>query len=447
MAISNITGTPNAAPPAAAEAASSGIPLVVKRNMLYIAAAQALVGVGTQLTPSLGALIAVRLIGSPAFAGVATSLLGLSRVLVSYPMGTVTDRYGRKVGLIAGLLVAMLGAVITGFSVTTASFVMFMAGIFVFGCGIGGVQQLRVAAADMFPPARRAEGVGMLLTGSMVGSFGGTGLIALANALGPQWHMDPAALAWFIAPASFLPALLLVMLVHPDPKYIGANLGRYWRGYVAPAPLPAPAVAAKVSPLEYARDYPKLATFVSSFFVQGNMSMMMALTALALDAHGHDLSAISLAVAIHVVGMFGLSLPLGWLADRAGRKPVMLGGVIVGGISSVVIVASSDYWVVVLGSALVGVGWAGVNVAATALLSDIAPAAERGRVIGSNDTFASLAHVSMPIAGGLLAQAFGLQCVGWTTLALSLIPAAFLLRLQEPAPGRFPQSSYNRLGE
>ena len=446
MAISNIT-TANAAPPTAAEVASQGIPPVVKRNMLYIAAAQALVGMGTQLTPSLGALIAVRLMGSTAFAGMATSLLGLSRVMVSYPMGAITDRFGRKIGLIAGLLVAMLGAALTGFSVVTASGWLFAAGIFVFGSGIGGGQQLRGAAADMFPPARRAEGVGLLLTGSMVGSFGGTGLVTLANFLGPQWHMDPAALAWFIAPASFLPALLLVLLVSPDPKHIAANLGRYWRGYVAPPPRPVAVGAPKVSPLEYARDYPKLATFVCSFFVQGNMTMMMALTALALDAHGHGLSEISLAVAIHVVGMFGLSLPLGWLADRIGRKPVMLGGVIVGGISSVVIVASSDYWIVVLGSALVGVGWAGVNVAATVLLSDIAPASERGRVIGSNDTFASLAHVSMPIAGGLLAQAFGLQCVGWTALALSLIPAAFLLRLQETAPGRFPQSSYSRLGE
>ena len=128
------------------------IPGVVRRNMALIAVTQALVGVGTQLTPSLGAVMAIRLLGSNTFAGLATSLLGLSRMLVSYPIGAVTDRYGRKAGLVGGLLVAMLGAALAGLAMVTASFALFVVAIFVFGSGVGGVQQLRVAATDMFPP-------------------------------------------------------------------------------------------------------------------------------------------------------------------------------------------------------------------------------------------------------------------------------------------------------
>lgn len=408
--------------------------------MVYIAATQALAGVGTQLTPSLGAVMAVRLLGSNTFAGLATSLLGLSRMLVSYPIGMVTDRYGRKAGLIGGLLVAMVGAVLAGLAMAFTSFPLFVMAIFVFGCGVGGVQQLRVSATDMFPPARRAEGVGFLLTGSLIGTFGGTGLVSFANAMAPGWRMDPIVLAWILAPATFLPALLLVLRVHPDPKVIAANLSRYYPSYVPPTVRPGP--APKVSLRNYARDYPKLTAFVCSFFVQGNMTLMMALTALVIDHHGMGLPAISFAVAVHVAGMFGLSLPLGRLADRVGRRRVMLGGVAVGGLSSVVVVASSEYWVILTGICLVGIAWSGVNVAATVLLADTTPAAERGRVIGSNDTFASLAHMSMPLAGGALAEAFGLPFVGYTVLALSVIPALFLLRLEEPSPGRFPQSSY-----
>src|ERR1043165_2614163 len=148
---------------AAAKEGRAPIPRVVKRNLTFIAIAQALVGAGSQLTPSLGAIIAKRLSGSDAFIGVATSLTGLSRMLVSYPVGSFTDRYGRKAGLVLGLLVAMIGTLVTGTSVLVESFPMFILGMFVFGCGMGAVQQLRVAATDMFPPSRRAEGLGILL--------------------------------------------------------------------------------------------------------------------------------------------------------------------------------------------------------------------------------------------------------------------------------------------
>jgi MFS family permease len=174
------------------------------------------------------------------------------------------------------------------------------------------------------------------------------------------------------------------------------------------------------------------------------MTMMMALTALVLDHHGYGLSAISVGVAVHVVGMYGLSLPFGRAADRFGRKPVLLTGVIVGGLASVVIVASGSYFIIVLGTFLVGVGWSAVNVAATVLLADTSTPEERGRVIGANDTFAAMAHVSMPLLGGLLASATSLQVVAVAALSLSAIPLAFAWCIHEPSPGVFPQSSTHR---
>jgi len=122
----------------------------------------------------------------------------------------------------------------------------------------------------------------------------------------------------------------------------------------------------------------------------------------------------------------------------------MLGGVLMGGVAAMVVVWSSVYWLNVLGTFLVGVGWSGVNVGGTALLADTSRAAERGRVIGANDTFASLAQVTLPLIAGAAAERFGLESVGMAALLISLIPAAFLLCLQEPSPGRFPQSAYHR---
>ena len=78
----------------------------------------------------------------------------------------------------------------------------------------------------------------------------------------------------------------------------------------------------------FVRQYPLLTAFTTNFAVQGTMAMMMAMTAYTLDVHGHALPMISFAVALHVMGMFGLSLPLGKLSDRYGRRPLMMAGVV-----------------------------------------------------------------------------------------------------------------------
>jgi MFS family permease len=58
------------------------------------------------MVPTLGAIIVARLLGSAHLAGMATSALGVSRFLVSYPIGRVADLDGRRVAVVLGLLLA-----------------------------------------------------------------------------------------------------------------------------------------------------------------------------------------------------------------------------------------------------------------------------------------------------------------------------------------------------
>jgi MFS family permease len=159
------------------------IPPAIKRNTLLLAVTQAFVGVGNQMVPALGAIMVLQLLGSPALAGIATGILGGCRVLVAYPIGAITDRHGRRVGLVLGLVLSVVGAIALGWAMASASFPAFLLGLVLFGLGVGAGQQLRLAAADMYPPSRRAEGLGYVLMGSLVGALGGPLLIHLASAL------------------------------------------------------------------------------------------------------------------------------------------------------------------------------------------------------------------------------------------------------------------------
>lgn len=412
------------------------IPRIVKRNTVLLAAAQACVGIGTQMIPTLGALIVVRLLGSAALAGLGTSMIGVSRFFVSYLMGAFSDRYGRKPGMAIGLAIGIVGAVTCGASMITWSFPMFVAGLLIFGMGMGAVQQLRVAAADMYPPARRAEGIGLLQTGSLVGAMGGPILVSLANAIGPSLDVDPIAVAWLLVPAVLIGALLLLVQVHPDPKAIAAHMEDYYPGY-QPAARPAGVETApgKTGIAIFVRDYPKLTAFVTTFAVQGNMSMMMAMTAYSLDHHGHALPMISLAVALHVIGMFGLSLPLGKLADRLGRRPLMTVGVLVAGAGSLLVVLTAEWIVITLGTVLVGIGWSSATIASTALIADRSSPAERGRAIGTADTFAAGAGIVLPLLGGPIAELFGLPTVGMFGALLMAVPLIMQMRLDAERSG------------
>jgi MFS family permease len=433
---------PHGSPPEAIDRAAPSltIPPLIKRNTLFLAIAQACVGIGNQMVPTLGALMVVQLLGSPTLAGLATSIMGGCRFIVAYPIGLVTDRYGRRVGLLLGLLASLAGALITGWALLLASLAVFLGGLVLFGVGVGAVQQLRLAAADMYPPSRRATGLGYVLTGSLIGAMGGPVLISIAQLLAPRLALDPLALPWLLVPFVLLPSLGLVLLVRPDPKEIAANLERYYPGYRAPRPA-SRSLLREGSPAAFLRHYPKLATFVASFAVQGNMTMMMAMNALALAHHGHGLPAISLSVAIHIIGMFGFSLPIGRLTDAFGRRTTMLAGLVAAGVGGVLVPTATEYWLVTIGTFLVGLGWSGVNVAAVALLSDTTRPQERGRVIGTNDTFSGAAAIALPFLAGPLVALAGLPSLAVVSLALMGVPLGLLLRLREPGGGKYAEGA------
>ncbi|MBI4786569.1 MAG: MFS transporter [Chloroflexi bacterium] len=412
------------------------IPYLVKRNTLLIALAQAFVGTGNQLVPALGAIMVVQLVGSASLAGLGTSILGATRFVVAYPIGKITDTFGRRVGLILGLMLSLVGAIGIGSAMTVRSFPLFAFSLIVFGIGVGAGQQLRLAAADMYPPSRRAEGLGYVLTGSIVGALGGPILVSSAQALAPRIGLEAIALAWMLVPLVIIPGLALVLGVRPDPREIALNLPKYYPDYAPPARA-AGDVANNVDIRAAVRYYPNLVGFVANLTAQGNMSMVMAMTSFALSCHGFELSAISVSVAIHVLGMFGLSLPLGRLTDRIGRRPVLLLGAILSGVGAVLVAVTTGYWEITAGTFLVGVGWSCVNVAATALIVDNVNPQVRGRVIGVNDALAAVASAVFPLAAGPLVDIFGLGAVGFFGVAIMLPPIAFLLRLKELRPGKY----------
>jgi MFS family permease len=170
------------------------------------------------------------------------------------------------------------------------------------------------------------------------------------------------------------------------------------------------------------------------------MTMMMAMTSLALDHHGYSLSFISVSVSLHVIGMFGFSIPLGRLSDRLGRRNMMLVGTGVSALGSILVPTSPEYIVITSGTFLVGLGWSCINVASSALITEVVTPAERGRAIGFSDTISQSASIIMPLAGGPLVEWAGLPALAIVAIVVLAVPVVMLSRLRETAPGEYAQA-------
>jgi MFS family permease len=117
---------------------------------------------------------------SPALGALASSVVIGGRVLVAYGAGRLMDRIGRKTVLYAGIIIVCLALVVMSSALYLTSIWQFWIGIFVFGIGAGIMNMLRVPVTDMYPASRRGEGMGFMLTGSIMGTIMPPALSALA---------------------------------------------------------------------------------------------------------------------------------------------------------------------------------------------------------------------------------------------------------------------------
>jgi len=407
------------------------IPPVVKKNILLLAVSQAITGAGTQLIPALGAIQVVSLLGNATFAGITTSLMGFARMISSYPIGRLTDRRGRKIGFFIGLWLCLVGSLAVGLATLGNSFWLFALGVLLFGGGIGAVQQMRVAAADMYPPSRRSEGMSLILMGSLLGAGISPLIVILGQFLGRAWQLNEMALAWLVVPLLILPCFALIAKVQPDPKHMAQNLGKYYPEWVLQlGKAKSTKSVSRVNPI-------RTAAIVSAVAVQGQMAMLMAMTALALKRQDYTLSQISLSVTIHVIGMFALSWPIGRLADRIGRKPVILMGLATSGLGALLVGLGHTYLVITTGTFLVGLGWAGAFLGSNTIVTDVTPANQRGQAVGLLEVWSNLAGMLLPLLGGVIVENFGLNTLGFFGVLLVIVPAILMSRIEENTPGNY----------
>jgi DHA1 family multidrug resistance protein-like MFS transporter len=116
---------------------------------------------------------------------------------------------------------------------------------------------------------------------------------------------------------------------------------------------------------------------------------------------------------------------MGRLSDRYGRIPMIVSGLVLGGITTATMLLSSNYLVIIVLIAMFGLGLATVTASTSALVADFSRSQSRGSALGILSSIMDIGHSSGPMVTGVLIGAYSYQLtfgiVGIGLVVVSLI--------------------------
>ena len=388
-----------------------------QKTVRVLALGQALGGFGLGATLSVGALLAVELSGTPAWSGAAATLATLGAAFWAIPLANLAYQRGRRVALASGAGLAILGAAAMILAATIRSFPVELIALFLLGAASAVQLQARFAATDIPTGLPKGRDLSMVVWATTVGAVIGPNLIAPGEALGRYLGMAELAGPFvFTIIAQLSSTLVFWFFLKPDPLLIAREL----------AGLPPKRKNPRVSEaLSIVRAFP-LAGYAVSTIALSHLVMVavMAMTPAHLHGGGHDLAAVGFTISLHIAGMYAFAPVFGVLTDRVGAKPtIMLGQALLIAALATAGLGQFSFAAVVVGLFLLGLGWSAATVAASALLTEVLPIAEKTKVQGFSDT---LMNLSGAFGGAIAGTIMTLYTFGGLN-AVALVPVVAIV--------------------
>jgi DHA1 family bicyclomycin/chloramphenicol resistance-like MFS transporter len=136
-----------------------------------------------------------------------------------------------------------------------------------------------------------------------------------------------------------------------------------------------------------------------------------------------------LTISSYLVGFAVGQIVYGPVSDRHGRKPVLIGAVVLYSAASLLCAGSTSISMLIGARALQALGGCGGIVLARAIVRDLYAGARAGRELALIGSVMALAPVLAPIAGGVLQTAFGWRSIFFTLVASGLCGIAIIWTL------------------
>lgn len=366
----------------------------MRRNVLLLAACQAMMMTGGSLLVATSALVGVQLAPDESLATVPFAVQVLTGMLTTVPASLLMQRVGRRGGFLVAAAMGAAGAGLAAFAILRASFPLFVAAAALSGTVMGFGAYYRFAAAEVATDEYRSRAISWVLAGGVVAAFAGPNLARVSR----EWLAAPFA-GSFMALAGImgLSFFTVLFLDIPRPAATHAQPGR---------------------PLAAITRQPVFVVAVLGAMVgYGVMSLVMSATPLAMRAHDHPFSDTAFVIQWHVLGMFAPSFFTGNLIRRFGVLNVMMTGALLGGACVAVNLSGTTVWHYAAALALMGIGWNFLFIGGTTLLTESYRPNERAHAQAASEfLILGTAALAVLFSGRMQVQ------LGWRAVNLSVVP-------------------------
>lgn len=409
---------------------AAGVPLFVdeasrRRRTSVLGTSQLFTSVGVAAGLAVGGLLAENITGRTSLSGLPTTAMVLGAAVLAVPLARLAARAGRRVALIAGLLIAATGAATIIGAAVYSSFPVLLIGALLVGGGTAVGFQARYAATDDVEARHRGRSLSIVVWASTAGAVLGPNLIEVGATIAGRLGIPDLAGPWVLTVVALAVASVI----------LGVGLRR--TRPVGQARAPASIRVTLAAVLKRREGLIGLVALATGHAV---MVGIMAMSAVHLHSQGSSFTFIGLVISIHVAGMYALSPVFGIATDRWGAiRVITLGAALLaaGALATMMAGFADDrsahslaqQWITG-GLFVIGLGWSACIIAGSTLLS---AGAHLGDARVSNTDVQGTSDLIMGLAGAIAGAGSGLvlALVGYGGLSMVgiglLIPLAALL--------------------
>lgn len=381
------------------ELTSPAILRLQKRIVYTLAGAQILGGVGMASGAAVGALLAADLAGD-LFAGLSASSSVIGAAFIAIPVTRLMTTTGRRQGLILAYIIGILGALIVILGAKMGQIAIALPGMVLMGGGTTATLQSRYAATDLAQPKNRGRDLSVVVWATTIGSVVGPNLAETMGDMAETVNLPRLAGPYMMTIVVFVAAMVLLqVMLRPDPLVVSEEMLGIDRLAARAKPLPLKDALALILSIPAAK-----VGLASMALGQAVMTAVMSMTPIHLNHANASLGVIGAIISGHIAGMYIASPVVGIAADRLGRRPVIVTGIVILFTSFLLAGTASgeQHTQLMIGLFLLGLGWSCTMIAGSTLLTESLPSATRPRAQGAADLSMGICGASAGLIAGVV---------------------------------------------
>jgi MFS family permease len=379
----------------------------IRRRVLGLSSSGLLYAIGGGAFWFVFPILAEKAFNNMFVVGIIISFSSLVSLLFDIPMGRFSDRTGRKKLAFTGLIIlAMLGLVVSSLR-TLPEFLLFA---FVLGfADLLILIPVRAYVMEISPEAKRSEYFGIFEAFVQLGFT--IGPILAGILIADNFDQGITETGQVMTLFSLLAAITVMLL--KETITVKEPVIKALKSIICTDKIYLEGIS-DFRTLQKAGFGILLTTFILVFIDGTIWAIEPLITKLGINP-----ATAGIIMAMFIIPFILFEAPAGYLADRVGKKTLFFSGLIIAGLSLILFGLTINPNALITLAFIATTGLALTKPALDGLLSDLAAAKQRGSIVGVWDVAEDLGNIIAPLAGGFVAQTYG---IGTAFISLGCLP-------------------------